>query len=675
MKGTAMNKRYGQTMRFLTAVSLVLAVITIAGGVLCMFSDFRYAGIVQTVIGAAAAVYFIVRMRRRRAVMSDYARILGSENNPVSSNIMASFPIPMVVAYIDGSVRWYNGRFSELMDNEDMFERMLEKLVPGIKWSNILKNASNIDMELTIRGRQYRIIGNMLKDRSQTAVADEDKSSIYLYFLDETTEKELQTLYENEKTDVAVVNIDNYEEVFRRVDDSDEDQITSQIRRCLNEWAKTGNAILKNTDRDRYFLFFEHKYLQTFTDEKFKILDSVRAIGEGMRIPVSISIGVGCGGSINENEAAARNALDMALGRGGDQVCIKDDTQYRFFGGKSREYEKSTRVKTRAVAVALKDFMRQSDMVIFVGHSAADYDCFGAAMGLQRAARALGKRAHVVHDNMSPAIKQLYDRLREDAEYKGIFVSPEDALEELTPNTLLVVLDTHRPSMLPDKRLVERAEKIVLIDHHRRSTEFINPCSLVYHEPYASSTCEMVTELLEYMDLGSALTEIEAECLYTGILMDTKNFLLKTGVRTFEAASYLRRLGLNTAAVKQLFNVDKQDYDHKVDIVKTASEVADGIAVAKTYEKYHNIKVIASQAADEMLNIGKIKASFVIYPFDDGAGVSARSLGDINVQLIVEKLGGGGHMTVAGAQLKNTDIDTAVRMTEQAVREYIKENA
>ncbi len=675
MKGTAMNKRYGQTMRFLTAASLVLAVITIAGGVLCMFSDFRYAGIVQTVIGAAAAVYFIVRMRRRRAVMSDYARILGSENNPVSSNIMASFPIPMVVAHIDGSVRWYNGRFSELMDNEDMFERMLEKLVPGIKWSNILKSASNIDMELTIRGRQYRIIGNMLKDRSQTAVADEDKSSIYLYFLDETTEKELQTLYENEKTDVAVVNIDNYEEVFRRVDDSDEDQITSQIRRCLNEWAKTGNAILKNTDRDRYFLFFEHKYLQTFTDEKFKILDSVRAIGEGMRIPVSISIGVGCGGSINENEAAARNALDMALGRGGDQVCIKDDTQYRFFGGKSREYEKSTRVKTRAVAVALKDFMRQSDMVIFVGHSAADYDCFGAAMGLQRAARALGKRAHVVHDNMSPAIKQLYDRLREDAEYKGIFVSPEDALEELTPNTLLVVLDTHRPSMLPDKRLVERAEKIVLIDHHRRSTEFINPCSLVYHEPYASSTCEMVTELLEYMDLGSALTEIEAECLYTGILMDTKNFLLKTGVRTFEAASYLRRLGLNTAAVKQLFNVDKQDYDHKVDIVKTASEVADGIAVAKTYEKYHNIKVIASQAADEMLNIGKIKASFVIYPFDDGAGVSARSLGDINVQLIVEKLGGGGHMTVAGAQLKNTDIDTAVRMTEQAVREYIKENA
>ena len=669
-----MGKRYGQTMRLFSTMSIVLSVLLLFSGVVCVFIDRVYAGLADIVIGFVATVFFIILAYRRKAVISDYVRILGKENNPVSSNIMSSFPIPMVVAHIDGSIRWYNGKFSELMDNEDMFERMIEKIVPGIKWSNVLKNASNIDMELEIRSKKYRVIGNMLKDRSQSAVLEEDKSSIYLYFVDKTAEAELRDIYENEKTDVAVVNIDNYEEVFRRVNDSEEEQIGSQIRRYINEWSKTGNAIVKNTDRDRYFLFFEHRYLKVFTDDKFKVLDSVRAIGEGMRIPVSISIGIGCGGSINENEAAARNALDMALGRGGDQVCIKDDNQYRFFGGKSKEYEKSTRVKTRAVAVALKGFMRQSDKIIFTGHNAADYDCFGAAMGLQRAARALGKRAYVIHDNNSPAVKLLYDRLREDAEYKGMFISPEDALEEITENTLLVVLDTHRPSMLPDKRLTERASKIVLIDHHRRSTEFINPCSLVYHEPYASSTCEMVTELLEYMDLGSALTEVEAECLYTGILMDTKNFILKTGVRTFEAASYLRRLGLNTAAVKQLFNIDKQDYDHKVDIVKTASEIVSGIAVARTYNKYQNIKVVASQAADEMLNIGGIKASFVVYPLDDAAGVSARSLGDVNVQLIVEKLGGGGHMTVAGAQLKNTDIDTAVRMIEGAVKEYIKES-
>lgn len=669
-----MGKQYGQTMRFLGTMSIVLSLLLIISGLVCIFTERIYAGFGDILIGFVAAVYFIVLTHRRRAAISDYIKILGKENNPVSSNIMSSFPIPMVVAHIDGSIRWYNGRFSELMDNEDMFGRMIEKIVPGIKWSNILKSASNIDINIEIRGKKYRVIGNMLKDRSASAVLDEDKSSIYLYFIDKTVETELRDIYENEKTDVAVVNIDNYEEVFRRVNDSEEEQIGSQIRRFINEWSKTGNAIVKNTDRDRYFLFFEHRYLKVFTDDKFKVLDSVRSIGEGMRIPVSISIGIGCGGTINENEAAARNALDMALGRGGDQVCIKDDNQYRFFGGKSKEYEKSTRVKTRAVAVALKGFMRQSDKVIFTGHNSADYDCFGAAMGLQRAVRALGKRAYVVHDNNSPAIKPLYDKLREDSEYKGMFISPEDALEEITENTLLVVLDTHRPSMLPDKRLTERASKIVLIDHHRRSTEFINPCSLVYHEPYASSTCEMVTELIEYMDLGSALTEVEAECLYTGILVDTKNFILKTGVRTFEAASYLRRLGLNTAAVKQLFNVNKQDYDHKVDIVKTAYEIVKGIAVARTHIKYSNIKVVASQAADEMLNIGGIKASFVVYPLDDAAGISARSLGDINVQLIAEKLGGGGHMTVAGAQLKNTDIDTAVHMVEGAVREYIKEN-
>lgn len=669
-----MGKRYGQTMRFLLTAGLLLSVLLLASGVVYVIKSNVYVGFADIGIGLIAAVAFILLCQKRKRTVTDYVRLLGTENNPVSSNIMSSFPIPMVVAHMDGSIRWYNGRFSELMDNEDLFERMLERVIPDIKWSNLLKNAANIDMNVNIKDKKYHVIGNMLKDRSQSAVLDEDKASFYLYFIDQTTEAELRDIYENEKTDVAVVNIDNYEEVFRRVSDSDQEQISSQIRKYLNEWAKTGQAIIKNTDRDRYFIIFEHQYLKVFTDDKFKLLDNVRAISEDIRIPVSISIGIGCGGSLNENEASARNALDMALGRGGDQVCIKDDNQYRFFGGKSKEYEKSTRVKTRAVAVALKDFIRQSDKVIFVGHNAADYDCFGAAMGLQRAVRALGKKPYIIHDNNSPAIKRLYDELRVYPEYKGMFISPEDALEEITEHTLVVVLDTHRPSMLPDKRLVEQASKIILIDHHRRSTEFINPCSLVYHEPYASSTCEMATELLEYMDLGSALTAIEDECLYTGILMDTKNFMLKTGVRTFEAASYLRRLGLNTAAVKKLFNIDKQDYDHKVDIVKTAVEITDHIAVAKTYNKYPNIKVIASQAADEMLNIGNIKASFVVYPLEDAAGVSARSLGDVNVQLIVEKLGGGGHMTVAGAQLKNTGIDDTVRLIEKAVKEYIKES-
>ena len=309
-----------------------------------------------------------------------------------------------------------------------------------------------------------------------------------------------------------------------------------------------------------------------------------------------------------------------------------------------------------------------------MGHSGADYDCFGAAMGLQRAVRTMNKTPYILYDNNSPAIRELYDELRNVPEYKGMFISAEEALQELTPNTLVVILDTHRPSMLPCPQLVQRAAKTVLIDHHRRSTDFINPCSLIYHEPYASSACEMATELLEYMNIGSSLTNKEAECLYTGILMDTKNFLVKTGVRTFDAASYLRRLGLNTIDIKKLFNVSKADYDHRADIVKTSKVIAPHIAVAHCYGKIPNIRVVASQAADEMLNIGDTYASIVVYPLEGSVGISARSLGDVNVQLIMEKLGGGGHSTVAGAQIKDKNVDMVVDDVINAVIEYLSNN-
>lgn len=495
--------------------------------------------------------------------------------------------------------------------------------------------------------------------------------SVYIYLIDRTNEVELKKRYNNEKTDIAIINIDNYDDVLQRVNDNEQQHIISQIRRCVNEWAQVSNALVKNTDRDRYYMFFEHKYLSKYVSEKFDILYKVRKVGEDIKLPVSISIGIGVGGSLAENDSYARSALDMALGRGGDQVSIKDDTQYKFYGSKARDYEKSTRVKTRAFAVALKDFMRNSDKVIFMGHAGADYDSFGAAIGLQRAVRTLGKKPYIVYDNNSPAIKLLYDELKGISEYKGMFISPDDSLEILTDNTLVVVLDTHRPSMLPCPALTEKASKVVLIDHHRRSTEFLSHCSLMYHEPYASSTCEMSTELLEYMDFGSSLTNVEAECLYTGILMDTKNFMLKTGVRTFEAASYLRRLGLNTTDIKKLFNVKKEDYDHRAEIVRTMQMVVPHIAVAKCYNKYQNMRVIASQAADEMLNIGDTQASIVLYPQDNGVGISARSLGDINVQIIMEYLGGGGHSTVAGAYVKDKTIDTVYNETVDAVNKYI----
>lgn len=665
-------KRYGQIIRQYGVLTQISAALLIAAGFVCLFLDSNTAAPVLIAAGIIVETLALVIQTDRKKRVNEFIYNFFKDNDVVSSNAVSNLPVPVIVTHIDGSVRWYNECFSAIFDNKDMFGSVLETIIPDLKWSTVLKDGNNIDRQVHLKDRQYRVVGRMIKDNAEVA-SEEDRYSVYLYLIDKTAENEIQTLYDNEKADIAVINIDNYDDVLQRVNDNEQQMVVSKISGLISAWANEADAVVKKIDRDRYFVFFEHRYLDGYIKRKFDILDKVRAVGEEVKQPVSISIGIGTGGGLKANEASARNALELALGRGGDQVSIKDDTQYTFFGGKTREYEKGTRVKTRAVALALKDFIRSSDKVIFMGHSGADYDCFGAAMGLQRSVRSLNKQPYIVYDNNSPAISTLYNDIKNDGQYANMFIDTNTALEILTDNTLVVVLDTHRPSMLPCPQLTERASKVVLVDHHRRATEFLPHCSLVYHEPYASSTCEMATELLQYMDLGGTLTTTEAECLYTGILMDTKNFILKTGVRTFEAASYLRRLGLNTIEVKKLFNINKEDYDHKVEIVKTAEEIVPDIAVAKCYERFPNIKVIASQAADEMLNLNNIHASIVVYPADNGVGISARSIGDVNVQLLMEKLGGGGHTTVAGAQLRDITVDDAVMTVKENVKLYLSD--
>jgi c-di-AMP phosphodiesterase-like protein len=479
--------------------------------------------------------------------------------------------------------------------------------------------------------------------------------------------------YSDERTDFAIISIDNYDEFSQKSDDDMLEKTISRIRAAVSLWAREANSVLKKTDRDRYFMAFEHQYLERYMNNSFDVVEKVRKIAEDVKFPLSLSIGIGAGGKLAENEASARNALNLALGRGGGQVCIKDDKQFRFYGGKTGEYERSSRVKARAVAVALRDFISSSDNVILVGHRNADFDCFGAAIGIQRAVRSLGKTPYIVRERNSPAIDSMYNMLKNEPEYEGMFVDENEVYEEITPDTLLIILDTHRPSMLPCDKLIQRAGKIVLIDHHRRSTEFISSCSLVYHEPYASSTCEMVTELIEYMGIGSDITKAEAQCLYTGILMDTKNFMLKTGARTFEAASYLRKLGLDTVAVRRMFCTSREDYQIKTEIVNSSVMAAENIALSKTYKLHKNMRTLASQAADEMLNINNVAASVVVYQAEGGVGFSARSLGGVNVQLIMEKLGGGGHMTVSGAYIKGITVDEGESRAKTAINSYLSE--
>ncbi len=669
-----MKKRFGVMVRTFKVLSIISGALLIATGGAVLFAADNGIVIAAADAGIGAAILLITLWmgRRRKGKISEFIGEVQKEYAVSTENIAESYPLPMAAMHIDGSIVWYNKLFSAMLAKRSIKGEFVDKLLP-LKWSEILKSKDGINFDIQYEGKFYAVTGTIFHDEKTEETAEEDNYVVYLYFINKTAEQQIRKKYIDEKTVVALISIDNYEDLLQKLDDSENQRILFAINKLINEWVREASGVLKKTDRDRYFIVFENYHLEEYIAKKFDLLEHVRRVGEEEKVPVTISIGIGVGKSVLENESFARNALEMALGRGGDQAVIKDETQYRFYGGKSKEYEKSTRVKTRAVATAMKDFIQHADCVIFMGHKGADYDCFGAAMGLQRAVRTLKKRAYIV-DEKSPAVQPIYNEVRKNREYDDILITAEEALDIITKDSLLVILDTHRPSMLPCIELLHHASKIMLIDHHRRSTEFISPCSLVYHEPYASSTCEMATELLQYIDEKIRLSPLESECLYTGILMDTKNFLVKTGVRTFEAASYLRRSGLDTVMVKKMFSVSKTDYDRRAEVVKTADKITDKIAVAVSWDWYPNVRVIASQAADEMLNIENVEASFVVYPLENAVGISGRSFGNINVQLILESLGGGGHMTGAGAQLSNCSIMQARTMLVDAILSYDKEN-
>lgn len=612
-------------------------------------------------------IYIAIVIVMRRRDMKEYMSMLVQKDDSSSHSAVNLLPVAAAVLTVDGLIMWFNDSFSKIAGSESLYNTPITDIIKDIKWTKVLKATDSVEFAVRHNDSVYKVIAKIAKTNREGG-----EISVILYFIDITRQTELERKYEDERTVVGLVAVDNYDEVFQKMDDSESQQASARINRIVTDWVSESDGVIKRLERDRYLVMFEKKYLSEYISKKFDVLEKVRQIGEEIRQPVSVSIGVGIGASLDESEEFSRAALDMAQGRGGDQAAVKDETQFKFYGGKTREYEKSTRVKTRAFAGAFKGFIKNCDKVVFMGHSNADYDCFGAAIGLSRACRDCGKNAYIVYDN-SPAVAPLAKQMRTMPDYAKMLISCDHAREIVTHDTLLVILDTHRPSMLPEPRLLDATEKIVLIDHHRRSTEFLPHTSLLYHEPYASSTCEMATEILQYIDTERTITPFEVKALYVGILMDTKNFMLKTGVRTFEAASYLRRYGLDLVEVKKLFTMDRGDYMHKIRIMETLEVYSSNIAIAHAQESYPNMRVVSSLAADDMLGISGIRAAFVVYEVDGEAYVSARSFGDINVQLICEKLGGGGHMTVAGAQMRGIGTEAALLEVKAAISEYIDE--
>ncbi|MBQ5777219.1 MAG: DHH family phosphoesterase [Oscillospiraceae bacterium] len=630
------------------------------------FADARVA-IAETVVSIIVLAVFIITSdyRERRLHKS----IEETYNTINQANRDATMVYPMAMAVIrknGGDVVWSNSAFADMAGVHDyVFEKKLFDLIPEFDLGWVTEGKRECPAEIPVSGKMYKVFGNLFYPENSV----EDSALITLYWLDVSEYAEKISDFENARQIVSVIMIDNYAEIMNGLNDAERSIVIAEVDKRLAEWTAPANGIFMRYDRERYLFVFHQAYFEKYTSEKFSILDSVREIQSKNGIKVTLSIGVGKDGqNFKENHRNARLAIDMALSRGGDQAVIRDKFSFEFFGGRSQELEKRTKVKSRVMANALEGLIKDSSGVIIMGHKSADNDSIGAAIGIACIARKVGKSASIVIGQKSSA-DALIRKIKTEHTYDGAFISAEDALLEADSDTLLVVVDTNRKTVVESEALLESANKIAVIDHHRRGADYIEDAVLNFHEPYASSTCELVAELLQYIVETRDVLSCEAEALLSGIVIDTKNFTMKTGVRTFEAAAYLRRAGADTTELKRILQDDIETYVARAELVKLAKMYHDRVAIVE-YDGRSDRK-IAAQAADDLLTIQGVQAAFVLYGEQGDVNISARSLGDINVQVILEKLGGGGHFDTAGAQLRDTKLEDAASLLKNAIDEVL----
>ena len=536
----------------------------------------------------------------------------------------------------------------------------------------IIKKRKSVIRQIQIGKKTYTVQGEFAKSKKYERKKSPEYMMI-LYFIDETEKVKLKQENEDKKICVGIIMIDNYEEVTQRVDAEQKTQLMAKVESTIYDWVNETNGILVKADRDTYVYVFEQKNLEKIKEEKFAILDSIKNLVRKDKIQLTLSIAISNEGDTERDVyKSASAAMDVILGRGGDQAVIRQNGKYLFFGGKVEEVEKRTKVKARIVAHALEELIKENDKIMIMGHTNPDIDAIGSALGIYRIAKTLEKEAKIVANVETPSIKDLYESIKD--QYQEVFISSETALAQVDSGTLIIVVDTHKKTYVESPELLTKTNKIVIIDHHRRSADFIDNSILTFQEVYASSAAELVTEIIQYTQNEVELSEVETEALYAGIMMDTKNFTFKTGVRTFEAAAYLRRCGVDIIKVKKWFQSDLESYNTISEIVRKAEIVRDSIGISIYDVQEKETSLICAKAADELLTIGNITASFVLGLMEDGkVCISGRSIGDVNVQMILEKLGGGGHITLAGAQLENVTIDEAKQELISKINEYFEE--
>lgn len=659
-----MNKRIARLLRTnITIFSLCLVLFALAA----IPFDVRLA----IGEGVAAVAFFLLGRRRSKATQQSLRqyiqRFYGGMDSARSSNMLFT-PLPMMVFDLaTEDILWSSESFLQLTEQrEGIFDAHLETVFPNISFHWLLEGKTEAPETVVWNHRTYRVFGGVSHpEGGQSALAT-------TYWMDATDTEEMRRTLELTRPVVAILMVDNYEDLMKATPEGKRSAVRAMLEEKLSQWSAGSEGMMLKYDRDRYLFVFEEKSFSDFAAKRFDVLDAVREVVAGEGVAATLSIGVGR--DADSFEALFKNAsvaLEMALSRGGDQAVVKDKLNFEFYGGRSKATEKRTKVKSRVMANALAELIDEAKQVYVMGHSYADMDALGAAAGVCAIVRKRGKKCRIVIDTENNAAHPMLRRLQALPEYQGAFLGGDDAFLRVQPETLLVVVDTNRPGSVESEPLLDACNRVAVIDHHRRGSSYIDKMALNYHEPYASSASELVTELLQYLIEPGDLLKAESEALLAGIVLDTKNFTNRTGGRTFEAAAYLRRAGADTADVQRMFQSDLQSMISRYDIIRRAELYHGDIAIAALDQECD--RVIAAKAADEMLTLQGVRASFVLYRKDDGIYISARSLGEINVQVLVETLGGGGNSTTAGGQCSGMTVAEAKATLLRAIDKYFEE--
>lgn len=657
---------------------LIMTVLLIAMNAWMYKIDRKAGGMMSVFVVIYMVIVGILYFYNQSMILSDMIQF-SMQYRGVQNTLLKELSLPYAILMEDGKILWKNDRFEELFCNKKR-DKYLYKLIPDINKNTFPgDDMEHVELEVEYGGRDYQVqlckvsMEGFSETEEVLQIPREKEYFIAAYMIDVTELNAAIRENENQRMIAGLIYIDNYDEIMESVEEVRQSLLVALIDRKITKYINDADGLVKKLEKDRYFIVLKKEAYRRFEADRFSILEEVKQVSIGNARTATLSIGLGLNsGTYMQSYNYARVAIDLALARGGDQAVVKDCHGITYFGGKKEQTSRNTRVKARVKAEALREFIIVKDQIFVMGHKLADADSLGACMGIYRAAKELGKKAHIVLDEVSNSIRPLYDEIIDSSAYESdIFITPDWALDHLNENTMVVVVDTNKPQMTECPELL-RARTVAVLDHHRQGSTVIDNAVLSYVEPYSSSTCEMVAEVLQYIEDDLRVPSVEADCLYAGIMIDTRNFMNRTGVRTFEAAAYLRRCGADITRVRKMFRDDMDSYRAKAETVRMAEVYREQYAIAECPGGIESPTVLGAQAANELLDISGIKASFVLTVYNGRIYLSARSIDEVNVQIIAEKLGGGGHINAAGAQFDHTDIHAAIEKLKDTIDQMIE---